>query len=215
MLTAKQQRVYLFIRDYINRHDIAPTQQEIADGVGIQSRGLVHRYISAIVKAGFISTLPGCKRNLVINSDCHLRYSRLPIIGRIAAGRPIEVVEDNKVLDLAAALLGPKRFVLEVKGDSMIGDNICDGDYIICERRDEVLDGDIVVAEIDGRDTTLKRLYHHGEDDVMLTPSNPALKPSVYSTSRVAFKGVYLGLIRLSNTDTAISTMVPTPQTSV
>ena len=214
-MTAKQQRVYLFIRDYINRHDIAPTQQEIADGVGIQSRGLVHRYIHAIAKAGFITTLPGRKRNVVINTDCHLRYSRLPIIGRIAAGRPIEVVEDNKVLDLAAALLGPKRFVLEVKGDSMIGDNICDGDYIICERRDEVLDGDIVVAEIDGRDTTLKRLYHHGEDDVMLTPSNPSLKPSVYSTSRVTFKGVYLGLIRLSNTDTAVSTMIPTPQTSV
>ena len=215
MLTAKQQRVYLFIRDYINRHDIAPTQQDIADGVGIHSRGLVQRYINAIVKAGYITTVPGRKRNLVINTDCHLRYSRLPIIGRIAAGRPIEVIDDNKVLDLAGALLGPKRFVLEVTGDSMIGDNICDGDYIICERCDDVVDGDIVVAEIDGRETTLKRLYHHHDDEVMLIPSNPSLKPSVYPAHRVTFKGVYLGLIRLSSIDNAVTTLMQPSKTSL
>lgn len=214
MLTAKQQRVYLFIRDYINRKGMAPTQKEIAENIGVNSRGLIQRYINALVKAGLIITMPGRKRNIILDKKRYLPYSRLPIVGTIAAGKPIEAIDDNKVLDLAGTLLGPNRFVLEVKGDSMIGDNICDSDYIICERRDHVNDGDIVVAVIDGSETTLKRIYRGNKDEVMLIPSNPLLKPTVYPNSRVSFKGVYLGLIRLSDAEDAISELMIEQQTT-
>lgn len=214
MLTAKQQRVYLFIRDYINRHGLAPTQKEIASNIGVKSRGLIQRYINALVNAGLLITKPGRKRNIFLNKNRYLPYSRLPIIGKISAGEPIESVDDDRVLDLAGTLLGPNRFILEVKGDSMIGDNICDGDYIICERREEVNDGEIVVAVIDGANTTLKRVKRNSEVEITLLPSNPLLKPTVYPTNRISFKGVYLGLIRLNpETNDALSKIKVEKQT--
>ena len=198
MLTLSQHRTYHFIRDYIQNNGYAPTTAEIADGIGIKSRGVVHRYIQAIVEAGMLELTPNKRRNLRLTLDTH--PTSIPIIGRIAAGSPIEAITESRMLNVTDSLIGPDRFILEVKGDSMIGDNICDKDYIICEKRETARDGEIVVALIDRQEATLKRLQRNFEDKtVTLIPSNPALSPMVYEPDRVQVQGIYLGLLRLGS----------------
>ncbi len=126
-------------------------------------------------------------------------HFHLPIIGKIAAGNPIEPLQTSQVLDLTDLMLGPNRFVLEVIGDSMSGDNIQQGDYIICERCETAKDGEIVVALINDSDSTLKRLQKNLDNTITLLPSNPKHMPVTYPAQQVKIQGVFLGLIRLMN----------------
>ncbi len=126
-------------------------------------------------------------------------YFKLPIDGQIAAGDPIEPMDTEHVLDLADSLLKANCYILKVVGDSMSGDNICDGDYVVCERRSEAENGEIVVAVINNRETTLKRFQRNPDKTVALIPSNPKLTPMTYPGDRVKVQGVYLGLIRLKD----------------
>lgn len=198
MVTSKERKTYLFIRHYILRNGgEAPTEAEIASGIGITSRGTVHRYVKSLADQGLIEIIPNKKRNIRLSQEKILPYCTLPIIGKIAAGSPIEALEEGRVLDLTERLLGPNRFVFEVKGDSMIGDNICDGDYIICETRTEAEQQEIVVAVVDQQEVTLKRLQRNDDNTITLLSSNPAISPMVYSADRVKIQGVYIGLLRL------------------
>ncbi len=196
MLTASQHKTYQFIKDYIQNFGYAPTEAEIAVGIGIKSRGVVHRYVHALKDAGYIQVLPGKRRNIVLNATEQNTYS-LPLVGKIAAGRPIEALASYEMVDLAQQLLGPNRFVLKVCGDSMIGDNIMDGDYVVCESRSTASNGEIVVALIDNQEATLKRLQREQDNMVKLLPSNPSLQPMLYAAERINVQGVYLGLLRL------------------
>lgn len=200
MLTAKQHQTYEYICLYIKDHGYAPTEAEIAAGIGITSRGVVHRYVCALADSGLIRIMPNRRRNieLVSPQNDDDEGLTLPILGKIAAGHPLETIASDKVLNISSALLGPERFILEVKGDSMLGDNICDGDYIICERRSKTQKNDIVVALIDQQEATLKRIQVHEDDSVTLHPSNPHHQPQHYGAERVEIQGVYLGLLRLN-----------------
>lgn len=195
MLTARQYQTYQFIARYIQTHHYAPTEAEIAAGIGIKSRGVVHRYLQALVAARFIQTIAGRKRNIRLLKPLAERGC-LPIVGKIAAGQPIEAIEQTQLFHVTEYLLGENRFMLEVKGDSMDGDNIVDGDYIICEKRLLTNQDDIVVALIDNEEATLKRIYYNQDGTVTLLPSNPRLSPVVYSADRVTIQGVFIGLIR-------------------
>ena len=198
MLTAKQQQTYQFICDYMQCHEYAPTEAEIAEGIGIKSRGVAHRYVKALAAAGWLEIVPQRQRNIRLTQTSPRRKGTLPIIGKIAAGEPLEALEQNRVLDISHHLLGANRFVLEVKGDSMQGDNICDGDYIICEHRNEINKSDIVVALIDNKEATLKRIQYNQDETITLLASNPNYAPMTYQAQRVTLQGVYLGLLRLN-----------------
>lgn len=197
MLTAKQLQTYKFICDYLRKNKIAPTTAEVAAGIGITSRGVVHRYLSALQEAGYISLVPGKRRNIQLleNDDVHLE---LPIIGKIAAGSPIQAIETERELNIGEAFLGKGRFILQVKGDSMIGDNIVDGDYIVCESIQVAHPNDIVVALIENSEATLKRIHTNKDGTVTLIPSNPKLSPLVYPAQDVQIQGRYLGLLRMA-----------------
>jgi len=199
MLTASQYKTYQFIKNYIQNYGYAPTEAEIAMGIGIKSRGVVHRYVHALKDAGYIFVKPGKRRNIGLTEVTEREYS-LPLIGKIAAGKPIEAIANNEMVDLTNYLLGPNRFVLKVCGDSMIGDNIMDGDYVVCESRGTARSGEIVVALIDNQEATLKRLEKDKDNKISLIPSNPTLKPMSYEAERVNIQGVYLGLLRLPGT---------------
>lgn len=198
MLTRKQQQTYQFIRDYITREGMAPTEAEIALGIGIQSRGVVHRYVKALEAAGLIELIANKRRNIRLIAE-EEDSAELPIIGRIAAGLPIEAMQDYRSVNLASTLLGPNRFILEVKGDSMIGDNICDGDYIICESRSTANPSDIAVVLIAGEEASLKRVQKNSDGTVTLLPSNPHYSPMVYPAAEIQIQGIYIGLLRLEN----------------
>jgi repressor LexA len=196
MLTASQHKTYQFIKDYLRNYGYAPTEAEIAMGIGIKSRGVVHRYVHALKDAGYIQVLPGKRRNIILSDTAQAEYG-LPLVGKIAAGKPIEAVSNYEMVDLAQYLIGPNRFVLKVCGDSMIGDNIMDGDYVVCESRATATNGEIVVALIDNQEATLKRLQREQGNMIKLLPSNPSLQPMFYEAERVNIQGVYLGLLRL------------------
>lgn len=194
MLTKKQLEIFRFIRHYIFKNSIAPTEREIGEHALITSRGVIHRHLSKISAARLIK-MTGKKRGIqLINPG---QYMQLPIVGYIAGGNPIETLAEVKVLDLADLMVGPQRFVLHVKGDSMNGDNICDGDYIICEKRSSVKDNEIAVVVVNESEATLKRIQKNDDNTVTLLSSNPDVNPMIYSTNEIKVQGVYLGLIRL------------------
>lgn len=195
MLSARQQDTYLFIREYIARHGRAPLLEEIAGGLGIRSRGVVHRYVQALAEEGMITLLPGRHRGIQLN-DVELPQPTLPLLGKIAAGRPIEAIQGEDEINLADFFMGPNRFVLKVQGDSMIEAGILDGDMVVVERCQQAADGNIVVALIDGEGATLKRLQNHRDGTVTLHPANSTLPPLRYSAERVSIQGRLVGQLR-------------------
>jgi repressor LexA len=194
MLTLSQNRTYQFIVEFIQNHDYSPTMSEIAQGIGIKSRGVVHRYVAALITEGLIDIIPGRRRNIKLIPN--LSYGFLPLLGRIAAGSPIEAIPDNQTVDIVQAFLGPNRYALKVKGDSMIEEGIFDGDIVVCEYCEAVEHGKIVVALIDDQEATLKRIHFSDDATITLLPANSKHAPITYPRERVKVQGVYIGLLR-------------------
>lgn len=199
MLTTQQQNAYQFIRHYILQNGHAPLLPEIAKGLGIRSKSHASRYVQALVEQGLLEFIPGRHRGIrLTNQDQEERqYWHLPLLGKIAAGRPIEATPDTQTVDLPALFAGPQRYILQVKGDSMIEEGIYDGDWVICEYADHAPDGAIVVALIDNYEATLKRLKRNKNGTVTLKPANSQLKPMIYEAHRVKVQGIFIGLVRL------------------
>lgn len=196
-LTDKQQLTLDFIQRYIATHTIAPKLQEIADGIGISSRGVAHRYVQALIAAGFIRADSGRHRSIeLLKPNPHRDESVLPLLGKIAAGKPIEAIPGEDQLDLRN-FFGHNNFAVRVQGDSMIEAGIMDGDTVIIEFRETAEDGDIVVALIDESETTLKRFKRsHKGRYIKLIPANSEMEPMVYEASRVRVQGVLIGQLR-------------------
>ena len=195
MLTLSQKRIWDFIQDYISKFNHSPSISEITLGLGLKSRSAVHRAVQAIAEQGHIRLVPNKRRNIEVLDEDEFN---LPIIGKIAAGQPIEAIESRETINLNSLFIGKNRYLLQVTGDSMIGDNICDGDYIVCEQCDTARDGTIVVALIDHQDATLKRIFRNPNGMVTLMPSNPTLSPMVYPGHRVTIQGMLIGLFRVA-----------------
>jgi len=164
MLSRREQDTYQFIRDFIAHHGHAPLLNEIAAGLGIQSKGTVHRYVRAIAKTGLIELIPGRHRGMRLCNPPLAESTSLPLLGRIAAGQPIEAIPDQEEIDLSEFFMGPNRFVLKVQGDSMIDAGILDGDMVIIKQGQRADNGAIVVALLDNEEATLKYLQHNRDD---------------------------------------------------
>ena len=197
MLTLAQHNVFRFIQDFIYQHSYAPTTAEIAEGIGIQSRGVVHRYLKALADAEFIELVPQRKRNIRIIKQQSTDLS-LPILGKIAAGQPIEAVRDNETVEVTSLFMSPGRYALRVQGDSMLDEGIHDGDIIICQEAKYAENGQIVVALVDEESATLKRLQRNPDNSITLFPANSNHQPQVYSSDRVRIQGIFVGLVRIS-----------------
>ena len=196
MLTATQHKVLDFIRQYLAAQAYAPSLSEIAVGIGIRSKGTAHRHVQALAEAGYLRLIHGRKRGIELVDEPRDRLLKLPLLGRIAAGRPIEAIADQESLNLADYLLGHDRYALQVTGDSMIEAGILDGDMVIVKRQDTANDNQIVVALIDGQEATLKRLQHRPDGEVLLIAENPRMPPLAYAAERVSIQGVLVGQLR-------------------
>lgn len=197
MLTARQHKTLIFISKFLAREGYAPSLAEIGAALNIQSRGTVHRHVRALARAGCIELIPGRKRGIRLPQPTDAGDAcSLPLVGRIAAGRPIEAIPDQDHLNLADFLLGPHRFALQVVGDSMVEAGILNGDTVVIERRDYARNGEIAVALIDGENATLKRIRHRGNGQVELIPANRAMQTMVYPAERVLIQGVVVGQLR-------------------
>ncbi|RPF70360.1 transcriptional repressor LexA [Aurantiacibacter spongiae] len=222
MLTAKQHELLLFINRRLEASGISPSFEEMKEALDLKSKSGVHRLISALEERGFIRRLPNRARALEVvkmpeNSagravagdpvakatrpparqpDAANDVVEIPLHGRIAAGVPIEALEDHQVLPVPAALLGAgEHYALEVSGDSMVEAGIFDGDYALVKKADTARDGDIVVALVRGEEATLKYLYHDG-GHIRLDPANSAYDAQVYADAEVQVQGKLAGLLR-------------------
>ncbi len=195
-LTPKQLRVLTYIRDYTNARGYAPTMQELADEFGV-SKVTVFEHIGALQKKGYLKRARHRARSLRLSDGIAFpdeRPTRLPLAGTIAAGQPIEAVEEREVLDLEELFVGPHQtFVLRVRGDSMVDDQIRDGDYVVVEKRETARDGETVVALLENGEATLKRLFRD-HDGYRLQPANPNYKP--IKTKDLRVQGVVVGVVR-------------------
>ncbi len=196
MLTASQHRTLNVIEDFIQRHNYAPTLAEIAQQLGIRSRTAVHNRIKALAAAGLIDIVQGQRRNIRLKKPTST--FEFPLLGKIAAGDPIEAVADKRVVNIAELFTHPNCYALQVKGESMIEDGIHDGDIVICEKRDNANNGDIVVALIDNQEATLKRIQFNANQTVTLFPANAKLKPITIPAKQLQIQGVFIGLLRMA-----------------
>jgi repressor LexA len=195
MLTLSQRKTYEFVKQYFHHNHYAPTAAEVAQGIGIQSRGVVHRYLKALADKGYIRLTPNRHRNIQLLARDASSPS-IPLMGAIAAGRPIEAVAQQEAIDVAQIFLGVNRYALRVKGDSMIDEGILDGDIVICEHACNAQDGQIAVVLIDHEQATLKKVYHNVDNTITLLPANSSHQPMVYAANRVEIQGIYIGLLR-------------------
>ena len=196
MLTGLEEKILQFITHYIAQNGHAPTLAEIGKALDIRSKGTVHRYVKSLIKKRQLHRDGRHWRSLRLTGEHSRRLTILPLAGRIAAGKPIEAIEDQKEINFSDLLLGPDRYALKVTGDSMIDAGILDGDLVIIKHAESANNGDIVVALIDGEEATLKRLRKHGSR-VELMSANQQLASMIYPADRVQIQGVVVGQVRL------------------
>ena len=196
MLTTQEQNTLQYIRNYIAQFGYAPKFKEIGVGIGVNSQGTVHRYVQSLEDKGYINRIKGNSRGMSLIDLPLVSPPVIPLLGKIAAGLPIEAIEDQQELNLSELFMGPDIFALRVTGDSMMDAGILDNDYVIIKKQPMAHDGDIVVAMIDMTEATLKRFRRRSNSEVALIPENSEMETMVYSADRVRVHGVLVGQMR-------------------
>ena len=201
-ITAKQRRVYEFIKGYIESNEESPTIAEIGRHFQISSSASVHGILSALEREGLIKRTPNISRGIALvkpspNGDDDRGSGEIDLLGTVAAGQPIEAILTRETIAVPPYMQGRRdTFALRVRGDSMIEDNIQDGDFIIVSSQNTAENGQTVVALIDNTCATVKKLYRE-PDFIRLQPANPQYKPMLIKTpERIQIQGVVTGLIR-------------------
>jgi len=200
-LTPRQRAILEYIRRHQVERGVAPTHREICEQFGFASYGTAYKHLRLLSEKGYLRREAHQRRGMVLlppaTQEEPAVAERLPFLGRIAAGRPIEAVAEAESVEVPPLLLSGRRqehFVLRVVGNSMIDEGIHDGDWVVVERRDEAEAGEMVVALV-GQDVTLKHFFPEGEM-VRLQPANAALTPIRIAARDVRVQGVVVGLMR-------------------
>ena len=213
-LTKRQKEVIDFIKGFVANHEYSPSYEEIASGMGLKSLATVHKHISNLYTKGVLHKghnrsrsidvlpVPGVVAAAEVQPPRAPRpwlggyeFGRLPLMGRIVAGLPVEAVQTSESISLADIVGTKDVFALEVRGDSMRDEHIVSGDYVLVERTRTARDGEIVVALVRGAETTLKRFYHQGST-VRLQPANAEMQPILVPAALVEVQGRVLGVLR-------------------
>jgi repressor LexA len=200
-LTRRQRQVYDFIAAFVQSHGYSPSFEEIGEGLGLSSLATVHKHVSNLQEKGFLKRSYNRSRSIdVVPPKGRLKQALAnstgwPLVGRIAAGRPMEAIEHPETISLNDFTRAKEVFVLQVTGDSMQDEHIVDGDYVLVEKVASAHNGDIVVALVSGTDATLKRIYLEG-DRVRLQPSNATMQPIMVAAREVQVQGRVIGVLR-------------------
>lgn len=202
-ITRRQRQLYDFISDFVQKNGYSPSYDEIRIGMELNSLATVHKHVTNLEKKGLLRRDYNRSRSIdLLPPKGRLKQAMsvnttvvLPLMGRIAAGQPIEAVENPETISLADFVRSKEVFVLEVRGDSMQDEHILSGDYVLVEKAKTAHNGDIVVALVDGSDATLKRFYREG-DNVRLQPSNVNMQPIIVPAASVDLQGRVIGVLR-------------------
>jgi repressor LexA len=192
-LTRRQKEIYEFIRDKIESRGYGPTVREIGLGFNIKSPNGVMCHLKALEKKRLIIR-QGFSARAIQLVDHHPAGTGLPLLGNVAAGSPVEAVEQSERLEFSDMFGGPNRYALKVRGQSMIEDHIADGDFVVIHRQESAHNGERVVAMIDG-DVTLKR-YYEEDKHIRLEPANGEMQPIIVPKGEAAILGVLVGVVR-------------------
>ncbi len=201
--TQRQKEILEYLTRFLERHGYEPSYAQIARHFGVSSKGTIAKHIAALEKRGMLSRRrEDGAFELAVTIENHAPVDALcdvPLLGRVAAGAPLDAIEDVEQIGVPRFLLGRVRpeqvYALRVSGNSMIDEHICDGDIALIENRTEARDGEIVVALVDGHRATLKRIHRLGSE-VELRPANSQLAPLRLAAARVAVQGIFRGLLR-------------------
>ncbi|HEX4320558.1 MAG TPA: transcriptional repressor LexA [Acidobacteriaceae bacterium] len=196
-VTRRQKEVLDFLESFVTRNGYSPSFEEIARGLELKSLATVHKHITNLEKKGLLDRVHNRSRSIdVLPAGTRTRTSeRLPLMGRIAAGLPVEAVENSESISLHDVVGNKDVFALEVRGDSMRDEHIISGDFVLVERTRTARQGEIVVALVRGSETTLKRFYQEGSQ-VRLQPANIEMDPIFVPAAQVAIQGRVLGVLR-------------------
>ena len=196
-ITRRQKEVIDFLSSFTQKNGYSPSYEEIAVGLGLNSLATVHKHVANLQSKGLLQRAHNRSRSIdVLPSRTGKKGAdRVPLMGRIAAGRPVEAVETSESISLGDVIGNREVFALEVRGDSMRDEHIVSGDYVLVERTRTAREGEIIVALVDGSEATLKRFYREGSM-IRLQPSNAEMAPIYASAANVAIQGKVLGLLR-------------------
>jgi len=204
-LTRRQKEVMDFLNAFIHERGYSPSYEEIAAGLGLASLATVHKHIQALESKQYVSRNYNHSRSLEIGSrffaeeDARLPKAvdaSIPLLGRIAAGSPVEAIQNPETLHFSDFVRSEGTFALEVRGESMIEDHICSGDFVLVEKTDRVKNGEIIVALVDGAEATLKRYYPEADGRVRLQPANAAMAPIYVDPENLEIQGRVLAIMR-------------------
>ena len=206
-LTRRQRQVYDFLVRFVDEHGYSPSFEEIGEGLGLSSLATVHKHVSNLESKGLLKRDYNRSRSIdLLKPRGRLRQAlggppavatgvALPLVGRIAAGLPVEALENPESISLADFTRSKDVYVLQVQGESMQDEHIVNGDYVLVEKTNISRDGEIVVALVNGSEATLKRIYTEG-DHIRLQPSNAAMEPIMVPAAAVQIQGRVIGVLR-------------------
>ncbi|MBL8229185.1 MAG: transcriptional repressor LexA [Bryobacterales bacterium] len=205
-LTRRQKEVLDFIAQFVEERGYCPSYEEIADGLKLASLATVHKHIQTLETKQYLRRGFNQSRSLELSPAYLKEWKRqkpeavsnmeVPLLGRIAAGLPVEAVSGNETMNFTDLLSDRDLYALQVKGESMIDDHICDGDFVLIERTPAVNDGDIVVALVNGAETTLKRFYRESDGRARLQPANTTMSPILVPMENLQIQGKLLAVLR-------------------
>ncbi|MDE1154469.1 MAG: transcriptional repressor LexA [Acidobacteriaceae bacterium] len=196
-ITRRQKEVLDFLTGFTASHGYSPSYEEIASGLGLNSLATVHKHVTNLQNKGLLQRAHNRSRSIDVLPQRAARksFERLPLLGRIAAGKPVEAIESAESISLGDIIGNREVFALEVRGDSMRDEHIVSGDYVLVERTRTAREGEIVVALVDDTDATLKRFYREG-NLIRLQPSNAEMSPIYAPAASVSIQGKVLGVLR-------------------
>ena len=198
-LTKRQKEILDYIDGFIAERGYAPSFEEIAESFGYSSLATVHEHLSNLERKGYIRKSYNESRSIELVRPGQGEPSlELPLLGAVAAGLPIEAIPDSETLAVPADMVRRRKdnYVLRVEGNSMIEEQIRDGDYIVVQAQENAEDGEMVVALVGGDSATVKKLYREPGNRIRLQPANPTMSPIVVDARDVRIQGVVVGVIR-------------------
>jgi repressor LexA len=198
ILTRRQKEIWDYLEDYIAAHGYAPTLEEIGAHFGLSSLATVHKHLTNLERKGLIARKWNLSRAIEITPpQKSAKAIELPLLGRVAAGAPIEAIETNDSLTIPQEFVRRPHhaFALRVQGESMIGEGILDGDFIVVEKRPAADNGETVVAVLNG-EATVKKLYRDRGGKVRLQPANPQMEPIFVKEKDLEIRGVVVAVLR-------------------
>ena len=213
-LTKRQFRVLAFLDSFVRRNGYCPSYDEVRKALGLASLATVHKHMNTLQRKGYIRRDPNRSRSIEVIDRRPMieangqsakaakdlrstsRAESLPLLGRIAAGRPVEAFANQEALSLQEFVGNRNVYVLQVKGDSMIEDHICDGDFVVVESTGDADNGDTVVALVHGNEATLKRFYRETDGRLRLQPANSSMAPIFMEQGELEIQGRVIGVLR-------------------